>query len=234
MLPAQARSTRRGPGLRRGSGVVTVVVGLVLIGLVVGACGGSGFQYLKNDDYNAYFKIDERWAVFDEEDFFSSPSLQLEPIERQRRLATTWIRGFDAGDRPALANLFTPESTAPHGLARIQVLTEAERETLDVTDLRSAHLGFDPVQVKRDDPQGPVEVLAQETVALEGGQHGVRMEVAFDTPTGDIAIIDQTAVVDSSQGLLYLFVVGCSSRCYAENQETIKEIADSWTIEDTP
>ncbi len=235
-------------------------VALAAVALVLGlACEGSGFQYVQNEDYNAYFKLDADWTLFDEQDFFASPALQLDPLERQRRLATTWIRGFDAARPPALANVFTNNTPEPHGVARIQVLTEAERESLDITDLRAAHLGYDPVQVKREDPQGPVEILFQEDLALEGGQHGVRMVVAFDTPSGDtpsgdtpsgnkqsgatssgatpsgdIAIIDQTALVDSAEGLLYLFVVGCSSRCYAENQEAIKEIADSWTVEEAP
>ncbi len=224
-------------------------VALAAVALVLGlACEGSGFQYVQNKDFNAYFKLDADWTLFDEQDFFASPALQLDPLERQRRLATTWIRGFDAARPPALANVFTNNTPEPHGVARIQVLTEAERESLDITDLRAAHLGYDPVQVKREDPQGPVEILFQEDLALEGGQHGVRMVVAFDTsgatqsgatplgdtPPGDIAIIDQTALVDSAEGLLYLFVVGCSSRCYAENQEAIKEIADSWTVEEAP
>ncbi len=224
-------------------------VALAAVALVLGlACEGSGFQYVQNKDFNAYFKLDADWTLFDEQDFFASPALQLDPLERQRRLATTWIRGFDAARPPALANVFTNNTPEPHGVARIQVLTEAERESLDITDLRAAHLGYDPVQVKREDPQGPVEILFQEDLALEGGQHGVRMVVAFDTsgatqsgatplgdtPPGDIAIIDQTALVDSAEGLLYLFVVGCSSRCYAENQEAIKEIADSWTVDEAP
>ena len=200
--------------------------------LVAGACGGSGFQYVKNDDFNAYFKIDEKWALFDEQAFFSSPAIELEPLERQRKLATTWVRGFDGSDDPVLANLFVHATPEPKGLARIQLLTEDERESIDLASLRSAHLGFDPVEVNRTEPQGPVEVLSEQDVSLPGGQHGVRMTVAFDTPSGEIAIVDQTALVDSSNRILYLFVIGCSSQCYAEHQDTIDEIATSWTIEE--
>jgi hypothetical protein len=210
------------------------LVTLTAAALVLTACSGSGFQYVQNDDFNAYFKLDEDWRIFEEEEFFASPALDLEPLERQRRLASTWVRGFDADPNPKLTNLFVNATLAPHGVARIQILTEAEREGFDVAALRAAHLGFDPVRAKREDPKGPVEVLGEESLSLDGGQHGVRLQVAFDTSTGDIAVIDQTALVDSARGLLYLFVIGCSSRCYAENQETIKEIADSWTIEESP
>lgn len=215
----------RAPGIGRGAMAVAVA-------LVLGACSGSGFQYVKNDEFNAYFKIDEDWALFDESQFFSSPAIELDTLERQRKLATTWVRGFDGSEEPSLANLFVNATPDPHGIARIQVLTEAERESIDVASLRSAHLGFDPVQVNRDDPQGPVEVLSEEDVVLPGGQHGVRMKVAFDTPSGEIAIIDQTALVDGTNRILYLFVVGCSRACYSEHRATIDEIAGSWTIEE--
>ena len=200
--------------------------------VALGACQGSGYQYVKNDEFNAYFKVDEEWALFEEREFFSSPAIKLEPLERQRKLATTWVRGFDGSDEPALANLFDNATPHPHGVARIQVLGEDERESVDLASLRSAHLGFDPVKVSRDDPHGPVEVLSEEEVSLEGGQHGVRMTVAFDTPSGEIAVIDQTALVDASNRILYLFVIGCSSRCYSEHQTTIREVAGSWTIEE--
>ncbi|MBW3579637.1 MAG: hypothetical protein KY431_01185 [Actinobacteria bacterium] len=218
--------------MARSRGARRLVAVMVTNALVSTACGGSGFQYIKNDEFNAYFKIDEDWTVFDERAYFSSPAIELDPLERQRKLATTWVRGFDGSDRPSLANLFVNATPDPHGVARIQLLTEAERESVDVASLRSAHLGFDPVQANREDPQGPVEVLMEQDVSLEGGQHGVRMAVAFDTPSGEIAIVDQTALVDSSNRILYLFVIGCSRQCYAQHRDTIDEIAASWTIEE--
>lgn len=199
--------------------------------LVLAACGGSGFQYVKNGEYNAYFKVDEDWTLFDERQYLSHPGLALEPMDRQRKLATTWIRGFDASPQASVSNLFDDAAAEPHGLARIQLLTEAERDSVDLSSLRSAQLGFDPVEVKRDEPEGPVEVLAQSDVSLDGGEHGVRLVVAFDAPGGSIGIIDQTAVVDSSNSILYLFVVGCSRSCYVQNQDIIDEVANSWTIE---
>ncbi len=217
--------------MARPSGVRLALL-LIAVAVALGACGGSGYQYVKNDEFNAYFKLDQDWALFEEREFFSSPAIELDPLERQRKLATTWVRGFDGSEQPSLANLFVHATPDPHGVARIQLLTEEERESIDVASLRSAHLGFDPVMVNRDDPQGPVEVLSEEDVSLEGGQHGVRMTVAFDTPSGEIAIIDQTALVDSTNRILYLFVIGCSRQCYSEHRDTISEIAGSWTIEE--
>ena len=218
--------------MARSGGALRLLALAVGAALLAGACQGSGFQYVKNDDFNAYFKVDDDWALFDEQQFFSSPAIELDPLERQRKLATTWVRGFDGSQEPSLSNLFVNATPAPHCVARIQLLTEAERESIDLASLRSAHLGFDPVQVNRENPQGPVEVLSEQDVSLPGGQHGVRMTVAFDTPSGEIAIVDQTALVDSSNRILYLFVIGCSRQCYVEHRDTIDEIAASWTIEE--
>ncbi|MDP9019586.1 MAG: hypothetical protein M3N25_02085 [Actinomycetota bacterium] len=199
--------------------------------VVVAACGGSGFQYVENEEFSAYFKIDEDWAVYDEQEYFSTPGLDMEPLQRQRRSATTWLRAFDGSDAPSLANVLRDDAPAPHGVARIQLLTEVERESVNLAWLRSVHLGFDPVRVEREQPDGPVEIMRQEDLSLEGGQHGLRMVVAYDTPSGGVGVVDQTALLDGANSVLYLFVVGCSDRCYLDHQETLEEVVSSWTIE---
>lgn len=199
--------------------------------VLVGACGGSGFQYVKNAEHGVYFKLDEDWVLYDENQYFAQPALELSPLERRRRVATNWVRAFDASPKPSLDNVFDTDAPAPHGVARIQLLSEAERESVDLSMLRSAYLTFDPVKAKRENPRGPVEIISEEDMSLESGHHGVRMVVAFDTMSGDIGVIDQTTLVDGANRVLYLFVVGCSRQCYAEHQDQIDVVADSWTIE---
>jgi hypothetical protein len=198
--------------------------------LAVAACAGSGQQQVENTDFSAQFTIDDDWALYDEQEYVSAVEPDLGPGERDRRLATTWIRAFDASDRPSLANVLRDDSAAPHGVARIDLLDEAERESANLTSLRAAHLGFDPVRAQRKDPDEGIDVLRHEELSLEGGQHGIRMVVAYDTPDGARAVVDQTTLLDGANSVRYLFVVGCSDRCYADNRDTIEEVAGSWTI----
>lgn len=198
--------------------------------VVVAACAGGGQQRVENPNFNASFTIDDDWVLYDEHEYLSAAEPDLEPLRRQRRLATTWIRAFDASDRPSLANVLRDDAGAPHGLARIDLLAEAERESADLSALRSAHLGFDPVEAQREEPDGPVKILRHEELSLDGGQHGVRMVVAYETADGARAVVDQTALLDGVNSVRYLLLVGCSERCYSDNRDTIEEVASSWTI----
>lgn len=198
--------------------------------LVFAACGGSGSQKLHNAEFGVSFTIDADWAVYDEGQF-SGADLDLGGRAPERRLDPTWLRGFDGSDEPSPANVARDDAPAPRGMARIQVLTEQQRTSVDLAALRSVHLGFDPVRAERDEPDGPVEILRHEDLSLEGGQHGVRMVVVYDTPGGDVGVVDQTALLDGANSVLYLLVVGCSERCYADNQDTIEAVADSLTFE---
>jgi hypothetical protein len=194
------------------------------------ACAGSGQQRVENTDFSTRFSIDDDWALYDEQEYVSAAEPDLAPEERDRRLATTWIRAFDASDQPSLANVLRDDSAAPHGVARIDLLDEAKRESANLSSLRAAHLGFDPVRARREDSDEEIDILRHEELSLEGGQHGIRMVVAYDTPNGARAVVDQTALLDGASSVRYLFVVGCSERCYADNQDTIEEVAGSWTV----
>ena len=199
--------------------------------MVVAACGGSGAQKLHNPEFGVSFTIDADWAVYDQGQF-SGADLDIEPLASGRRLEPTWVRGFDGSDDPSPANVLRADAPAPQGLARIQLLTEEQRASVNLTALRSVHLGFDPVPVARDEPDGPVkQILRHEDLTLEGGQHGVRMVVAYDTPSGGVGVVDQTALLDGANSVLYLLVVGCSEQCYGDNQETIDEVANSLTFQ---
>lgn len=198
--------------------------------LVVAACSGAGSRQVENAEFGVSFTIDEDWALYDQEQL-SGADLEIEPGLPERRLAPTWVRAFDGSDEPSPAHVLRDDAPAPRGMARIQLLTEGERESVDLVSLRSAYLGFDPVQVEGGQPDRPVKILRHEELSLEGGQHGVRMVVAYDTPNGGVGVVDQTALLDGANSVLYLFVVGCSEQCYRDNRDTIDEVASSWTFE---
>lgn len=213
---------------------------LLALAALVGACGRSGFQYVHNDQVNAYFKVPDDWTLFSEREILGLSAIPIPPLERQRLLARTWMRGFDASPRPSPLNVVDVDGPHPRGYAQVRALTDEERSAISLSDLRSLGLGGllernpDPIKEVQDNPHGPVEILSSQDVVFPGGTHGIRMEVAADTPSGRVVVVDYTAVVDAETRLLYLFVIGCQERCYfnADNQSQIKTIADSWMIKE--
>ena len=72
-----------------------VGLGAVVAAAGAAACGGSGFQFVQNDDLGVYAKLPGDWEIYDEHDLFPEDSdTQLErrspghvgaDVRRQRR-----------------------------------------------------------------------------------------------------------------------------------------------------
>lgn len=198
------------------------------IGLAA-ACGGSGYQFVENDDLGVYAKVPDDWTIYDEESLFPDDSDR----ERERRAAMMWMRTFDASDEPSVEGSQAVGSGDPTGVVQVRLLTPQEREQVNVSTLRSlANNGQDPVQAARAEPRGDTQIVTDEPVDFEGGFHGVHTVFAKGQGA-NISVFDQTAVLDPTNTVLYLFVVTCDERCYFEtSHDEITEIVDSWTIQE--
>jgi hypothetical protein len=203
------------------------LVALAAVGAVVGACGGSGYQYLTNSDDDVFFKVPDEWAVYEEGDVLTSEITGSSERDTERLRARTWLRGFVAGPEPGPAVVLTRGSAYPRGFAEVRRLTPAERDRLSLRSLRSASFGFDPLTTENES----VEVLAAEEIEFSGGYHGMRLLVALGDD--DRSVNEETVVVDAATTRLYRFSIGCSEDCYEENRDLLGEVAGSWTVEET-
>ncbi|HET6949198.1 MAG TPA: hypothetical protein VFI47_02425 [Acidimicrobiales bacterium] len=215
---------------------------LALIGLATTlgavACGSSGYQYVQNDELGVYAKVPDDWAVYDEEALFPDDSER----ERERRLAVTWTRSFDASDDPSPDHSKTLASAEPTGRVRVFGLPPEFREQVNLSALRG--LGMDDPQldpVALSQQESGVQVVSDEPVTFDGGYHGVRTVFTIDpqaaeaTAGGDMGtvVVDQTTVLNSTSDVVYIFQVSCTEQCYFDtHKDAIADIVDSWTIQE--
>ncbi|MGH9213624.1 MAG: hypothetical protein ACRD2C_23555 [Acidimicrobiales bacterium] len=195
------------------------------------ACGTSGYQYVENEDLGVFAKVPDDWAMYDEAELYSAlAAVSGNTVELQRERALTWFRGFDSSEEPSVAGSLQLSAPDPRGFVRIQALLPDQRQNVNLSTLRGQIAGADPLTTMEDDPSGPVEVLTDEPVEFDGGYHGVHTVFSM-TVNGRVAVVDQTAVLDATSSVLYLFVVACNDRCYLEtHSDEIDTIVDSWTI----
>jgi hypothetical protein len=219
----------------------TFLGALGLVALAAAACGDSSHQYIENEDLGVFARLPEEWAVYDTEQLLEAvDAAPASDRALERVLDRVWFRGFDASDEP------TPEGTLelgpsdePRGYVQVQQLSAQERDQINVTGLRAAVLGMDPVAGMPEDPLASVgqtapdaQVLTDEPATFEGGFHGVHNVYAVPSDS-DVAIVDQTALLDETNSVLYVFVVACNETCYFEtDNDAITEIVDSWTIQE--
>jgi hypothetical protein len=212
----------------RASPLCALVAALVAGGLA-SACGGSGYQYVENEDLGVYARLPGDWEIFDESDLFPDDS----DAELDRRNQSMWVRTFDASSDPDVEDWQAPGGGSPRGIVQVVTLNADARNQLNISMMRG--LG-DPSQdpVARADQSTDVQVLVDETAEFDGGYHGVHIVFAQQPPTGgDPVVFDRTVLVDSATTTLFLFQVACEEQCYLEtHQDEIADLVDSWTIEE--
>lgn len=212
------------------------VVGGLVLGLLAGGagpigCGGSGYQFVENEELGVYAKLPDDWAVFDEEDLVTfGADEQPTPEELERATAGMWFRGFDAGDEPKVQ--FDPTGATPSGFVRVLPLSPSQREQANLTLLRMLPTeGVIPITVTGEANPG-VQVVLDEPVEFDGGYHGVHSVVALDQDDG-VVMLDQTVLLDSTSSTAYMFMVGCDRHCYLDTHaDEIEALVDSWTIQE--
>jgi hypothetical protein len=201
----------------------------VIVAVGVSACGGSGYQFVQNDDLGVYAKLPGDWEIYDEHDLFPEDSdRQLE-----RRREAMWVRTFDGSDDPSAEASTSPGDGDPTGIVQVRALTPGEREQINLSALRGlGNPQADPVAAAR--ANAPVRVLEDEPVEFEGGFHGVHTVFGV-APEGenDLVVTDRTVLLDAASTTMFVFQVACAEDCYLEtHKDEIADIVESWTIQE--
>lgn len=206
------------------------LVAVASVAVVGSACGGSGYQYVKNDDLGIYAKLPAEWTVYDEDDLF--PEATDTQLDMQSE--TRWIRTFDAADSPSVASTQTLDGPTPAGRLEHSLLTVEQRENLDLGALRGrGDPARDPLAAEQQGGAAAgVKVILDEPVEFEGGYTGIHTVFVVEND-GKPFVIDQTAVRDSLSSAIVSFLVGCNEQCFFEtHKDEIADLVDSWTIQE--
>jgi hypothetical protein len=197
--------------------------------LLVSACSGSGYHYVKNSDDSTgtYFKIPEGWTVYGENEL--TKKLDLSPTRAKIRKATTWSVAFDASSKPTLKHFDEAATAKPFGFAEVRQLEPEERDTFSLEAMRNAFVRVDDYAQRG----GKLEVLRQDEFTQSGGFRGLRFTFNAEVPNSNkFVTFDQVAIVDAKTENLHLMVVSCSFQCYDREKDTINTIMDSWTVKE--
>lgn len=206
-------------GWRRG------LLGLTAAGLVLAACGGSGYEYVSDDDAGLYFRVPEDWTVIEVDDPGEGMPETIGPGD-------SWVRLIDRSPQPGAANLQASLPAYPVGMASVvPVESSTARDELDLATLRSYALdGEDPLVLANQDDSG-LELVDGYDVTTDEGFRGQRVVFTMEVEGGRFVTIDHTALVNSETTDIYRLLLKCESHCYEDNRDEIDDIVDSWTIE---
>jgi len=221
---------------------------LLAVALSLTACG-SDYHYVSNRDSGAYFKVPDHWEIYGTGELLRTEDRWLTDDELDDRTSSVWLRGFDGSDEPSPDHVLDATSTSPRGYAEVRALSASERDSIDYAELRRAGFplhdpttgeALDPLEVAASDPDGVVTVLEYDDddplgpLELGDGLRGVRLRTRIAVEDQEPVILEQISVVDADTTRHYSFTVGCTRRCWDDNESMIEQIADSWTLKVQP
>lgn len=213
---------------------------LLVLGLLLAACGSPTHQYVRTPGDLTAFKLPSSWTVFDET-VLPGSAVPAGPG------STDWVLGFDSDPTPSPGNVMgatgTPSTDHPNGIARIVRLPVEEGGAISADTLRNLVVPIDALSA--DDAGGGVRVLHYEDGVVRDGLHGVRLEFQVvesaltgatdEQPPADLldarfVQVSQVAYVDDASGFTFVMAVMCSIGCFERNRGEIDAALDSWTV----
>jgi hypothetical protein len=220
--------------------------------LVLAACG-SGYQYAKRvhpkllyrtgggsgavgiaqvEAASTYFKLPPKWRLLEEEDYLQQTGILSAGSPEGAYLARNKqrVQPFDAAPRPSIINVLQPTGSHPSGFSAVYVLDDEERDNVSLRSLRNAAINIDPDPLSGN--SNAEVLLHDDAVVRPGGFHGNRVIANVRASNGALMTLDKTTLVDEDTRVVYMFVVACEARCFRQQQKTIAEVVDSWTIKE--
>jgi hypothetical protein len=201
----------------------------VAVALLLAACTGSGYNYVKNsrDGTGTYFKVPDGWKIYDESEFIKTRNLS--PTREQVLRDTSWTVAFDASSKPSLKHYDQLVTSRPFGLARVRELDPDERTQFSLEAMRNLVVPVDTIAQQG----GGVEVLRSHEFTQSGGFRGLRFTFSVQPPDGtDFVTFDQVSIVDPDTKVLHLLFISCSAKCYEREKDTINTVMESWTVKE--
>jgi hypothetical protein len=210
----------------RGRAVVTAVVVVLVVALAGAGCGaGSGQQYLTNDDAGLFLRFPDSWEKFE-------LSGEQRPASRVPEI---WSYSFDASEEPDPNSWAAAGLPDPSGFVQVTgLVTNNPRDTISLSFLRSRSLGgsADPFQLL-EDGSDEIELVDYDEPVNDAGYFGVRITLNLRTDDATFETFTHLAMVDPDHDRLYELRIGCESSCFVDNSDTIGDIFDSFTIEES-
>lgn len=219
---------RRSPG-SRGLVLARPAIAILLAVLGLSGCVTSGYTYVANEDLGTYFRVPEKFRVYDPDEVLEPLLADRPDLDAETVLAQQWAVAFDGNEEPAVDRFLRQirePSEAPAGYARVRTLQDQERLGYSLESFRTELISSDQVQ-QLGDRLEIVDVAAHS----ENGGEGLKLTFSLNLPQGRL-VFDQVTIVDDETSRVYLLAIGCSSDCYEGNRETIDAITESWTIEE--
>jgi hypothetical protein len=230
---------------------VGATAAVVALSLLLSACSGSSYRYVKSSDSSAYFKIPAGWTSYNTVDLVQAEAQVQAQLGKPQSVddmrmnaALNWRMGFDSAPKPSAVNVVGAYNDNLIVDVRVRQLLPEERANISEDQLRNLTINVDDLQKQQDeaDKGKPVDLTinknfflrVNQPVAQKGGFHGVQTiaDVRAPDPDNRVFVFNQVAYLDKNNTKLYMLNIRCETICYENNRAKVVQIVKSFTLLD--
>jgi len=208
------------------------VIALLGIALVLGltGCGESSKLYPASKSEGVFFSVPTNWKALSTASLNKYEKESTEPEAAARQALVKWQIAYTTNKKlkvPEVFNLTAPSQ--PLVFARVRDLESSEINSVSYNTLRDVIVPVTQI-IEGDDPSAPDFQILVDQEVVQKGARGVQTVYSFSIDDKE-QTFNQTSLMSNDRTTMYIFVVRCTTECYAKNKKKIEEIVSSFTVE---
>lgn len=208
------------------------MVALLGIALVLGltGCGESSKLYPASKSEGVFFSVPTNWKALSTASLNKYEKESTDPEAASRQALVKWQIAYTTNKKlkvPEVFNLTAPSQ--PLVFARVRDLESSEINSVSYNTLRDVIVPVTSI-INGDDPSAPDFQILVDQEVVQKGARGVQTVYSFSIDDKE-QTINQTSLMSNDRTTMYIFVVRCTTECYAKNKKKIEEIVSSFTVE---
>ncbi len=194
---------------------------LAVLSLVVAGCGAGDANRHIDATQESLIQLPDDWEIYSNAEVVDPPFVHSSegvsfPLISQMAFAAGGLASAEAFSQPVAASAF------PIGVTTVRDIP------LNVRDLVSRRVLSDVVLPYRELPS---QELVKKDFAFDDAWDGVEVAVMYTDPiTSSDGAAYFISITDPGVTRHYSIAVGCSLDCFADNQDEIERVINSWLV----
>jgi len=208
------------------------MVALLGIALVLGltACGESSKLYPASKSEGVFFSVPTNWKALSTASLNKYEKESTEPEGAARQALVKWQIAYTTNKKLKVSEVFNLTAPSqPLVFARVRDLESSEINSVSYNTLRDVIVPVTQI-IAGDDPSAPDFQILVDQEVVQKGARGVQTVYSFSIDDKE-QTINQTSLMSNDRTTMYIFVVRCTTECYAKNKKKIEEIVSAFTVE---
>ena len=208
--------------------VITLLGTALVLGLT--GCGESSKLYPASKSEGVFFSVPTNWKALSTASLNKYERESTEPEGAARQALVKWQIAYTTNKKLKVSEVFNLTAPAqPLVFARVRDLESSEINSVSYNTLRDVIVPVTSI-INGDDPSAPDFQILVDQEVVQKGARGVQTVYSFSIDDKE-QTINQTSLMSNDRTTMYIFVVRCTTECYAKNKKKIEEIVSSFTVE---